>query len=128
MPATPDPLGLPIEYMKSCKVFEPLSTSTLGLCCFYQVGQSGEFAVSRATPARGREATTQPLPQSSQAGETEPAHCTSPGLGHCQGFAQRAAQPHKLFTAEKGHGQGGEQEQQIGAEAFLFPLLPVLSE
>ena len=33
-----DPLGTPLEYMKVHKVFEPLASSTYGLCCFYDVG------------------------------------------------------------------------------------------
>ena len=33
-----DPLGTPLEYMKACKVFEPLASSAYGLCCFYDVG------------------------------------------------------------------------------------------
>ena len=33
-----DPLGTPLEYMKTCKVFEPLASSAYGLCCFYDVG------------------------------------------------------------------------------------------
>ena len=33
-----DPLGAPLEYMKVCKVFEPLASSAYGLCHFYDVG------------------------------------------------------------------------------------------
>ena len=33
-----DLLGAPLEYMKACKVFEPLASSAYGLCCFYDVG------------------------------------------------------------------------------------------
>ena len=33
-----DPLGTPLEYMKACKVFEPLASSAYGLCRFYDVG------------------------------------------------------------------------------------------
>ena len=43
MPAIPDPLGPSIEYMISHKVFDPIPTSALGLCHFYQVGQSREI-------------------------------------------------------------------------------------
>ena len=33
-----DLLGAPLEYMKVCKVFEPLTSSAYGLCCFYDIG------------------------------------------------------------------------------------------
>ena len=33
-----DPLGAPLEYMKVCKVFEPLASSAYGLCRFYDIG------------------------------------------------------------------------------------------
>ena len=33
-----DPLGTPLDYMKACKVFEPLASSAYGLCRFYDVG------------------------------------------------------------------------------------------
>ena len=33
-----DPLGTPLEYMKACKVFEPLASSAYGLCSFYDIG------------------------------------------------------------------------------------------
>ena len=33
-----DLLGAPLEYMKVCKVFEPLASSAYGLCRFYDVG------------------------------------------------------------------------------------------
>ena len=34
----PDPLGLPLDYMRSHGVFEPKKTSKYDLCWFYQVG------------------------------------------------------------------------------------------
>ena len=33
-----DLLGTPLEYMKVCKVFEPLASSAYGLCHFYDIG------------------------------------------------------------------------------------------
>ena len=33
-----DPLGAPLDYMKACKVFEPLASSAYGLCHFYDIG------------------------------------------------------------------------------------------
>ena len=33
-----DPFGAPLEYMKACKVFEPLASSAYGLCHFYNIG------------------------------------------------------------------------------------------
>ena len=33
-----DLLGTPLEYMKVRKVFEPLASSTYGLCHFYDMG------------------------------------------------------------------------------------------
>ena len=40
---SPDPLGLPLDYMVSCGVFEPKKTSVYDLFCFYQVGLSGDL-------------------------------------------------------------------------------------
>ena len=33
-----DPFSDPLEYMKACKVFEPLASSAYGLCHFYDIG------------------------------------------------------------------------------------------
>ena len=39
----PDPLGLPLEYMKHCRVFDPKKTNEYDLCQFYQVGLSEDL-------------------------------------------------------------------------------------
>ena len=39
----PDPLGAPLEYMKSHGVFESIKMSEYNLCCFYRVVLSGDF-------------------------------------------------------------------------------------
>ena len=39
----PDPLGAPLGYMESCRVFKPTLTSEYNLCCFYKVGLTGDF-------------------------------------------------------------------------------------
>ena len=39
----PDPLGTPLDYMESCRVFKSLKMSEYDLCCFYKVGLSGDF-------------------------------------------------------------------------------------
>ena len=39
----PDPLGMPLDYMESHRVFKSLKTSRYDLCCFYRVGLSGDF-------------------------------------------------------------------------------------
>ena len=42
----PDPLGPPLDYMRSCGIFEPKKTSEHDLCWFYQVGLSGDLSLS----------------------------------------------------------------------------------
>ena len=39
----PDPVGLPLEYVKHCGVFDPKKTNECDLCYFYQVGLSGDL-------------------------------------------------------------------------------------
>ena len=40
---SPNQLGPPLDYMMSCGVFNPKKTSKYDLCCFYQVGLSGDL-------------------------------------------------------------------------------------
>ena len=39
----PGPIGPPLEYMKHCGVFDAKKTNEYDLCCFYQVGLSGDL-------------------------------------------------------------------------------------
>ena len=39
----PDPIGPPLDYMMSCRVFKPKKTSEYALCRFYQVGCSRDL-------------------------------------------------------------------------------------
>ena len=39
----PDPISLPLEYMKHYRVFNPKKTNEYDLCCFYQVGLSRDL-------------------------------------------------------------------------------------
>ena len=39
----PDPISLPLEYMKHCGVFGAKKTNKYDLCCFYQVGLSRDL-------------------------------------------------------------------------------------
>ena len=39
----PDPLGAPLDYMGRCDIFKSIKTSKYDLCCFYQVGLTGDF-------------------------------------------------------------------------------------
>ena len=39
----PNPLGAPLDYMESHNIFKPIKTSEYNLCCFYQVGLTGDF-------------------------------------------------------------------------------------
>ena len=40
----PDPLGTLLDYMESCGVFKSDKMTEYDLCCFYQVGLSGDFS------------------------------------------------------------------------------------
>ena len=39
----PDPISLPLEYMKHCRVFDAKKTNEYDFCCFYQVGLSRDL-------------------------------------------------------------------------------------
>ena len=39
-----NPLGAPLDYMESCRVFKSLKMSKHNHCCFYKVGLSGDFS------------------------------------------------------------------------------------
>ena len=39
----PDSLGTPLDYMESHEFLKPIKMSEYNLCCFYQVGLSGDF-------------------------------------------------------------------------------------
>ena len=41
-PNHPDPLGLPLEYMGKCQVFDGIQSDIYNLCRFYALGTTGE--------------------------------------------------------------------------------------
>ena len=49
-PNHPDPVGLPLDYMGECRVFNNIRSELYDLCCFYALGMTGdlpEFPVPR---------------------------------------------------------------------------------
>ena len=54
-PNHPDPLGLPLDYMGECQVFDGIQSDIYDLCRFYALGMTGdlpEFPASREPVAR----------------------------------------------------------------------------
>ena len=41
-PNHPDPVGLPLDYMVKCKVFDCIWSNLYGLCTFYALGMTGD--------------------------------------------------------------------------------------
>ena len=41
-PNHPDPMGLPLDYMVKCKVFDCIWSDLYELCCFYALGMTGD--------------------------------------------------------------------------------------
>ena len=41
-PNHPDPVGLPLDYMAECKVFDGIQSDLYDLCCFYILGMTGD--------------------------------------------------------------------------------------
>ena len=56
-PNHPDPVGLPLEYMCDCQVFEGVRSDIYDLCQFYTLGMTGdppEFPTPREPATRGQ--------------------------------------------------------------------------
>ena len=123
---SPDPLGLPLDYMASHGIFEPKKTGEYDLCHFHQVGLSGNLPEF-------------PLPH-------EPATCEqvsslllkARALGwlnlivvHSRDVVTTVCLLQELHIKDSLCHLPGDQSRgwlQTHLEVFVLPFLPILQE